>query len=229
MARAKGFGADSPDSRDPRQAGAGVPLVGEVEPLARADRPLNLIAGFERKQSGVADKESSIGLLEHGDGIGRVLEEGGLGTQKLAKEDFGVSERTARCGICSDGADSFEGMACSDDELDGADTVERGDGTAGDNRQLRGKRGDGDEPKVGASTEEFIGAKRRFRVVEGIALGKLPRQRRVFEIPHQRRWVQEIDGGNADGMGWIRQLRISLIDIDGEGFDAACRGWFLPG
>lgn len=120
-------------------------------------------------------------------------------------------------------------MAGFDDELDGSNTMERGDRAAGDNRQLRGKRGDGDEPKVGAATEEFVRAKRRLRVVEGIALGKIRRQRRVFEIPHQRRWVKEIDGGNADGMEWIRQLRISLIDIDREGFDAASRGWFLPG
>lgn len=189
MAQAKGFGADGPDSGYPRQAGPCVPLVGEVEPLARADRPLNLIAGFERKQSGVAYKESSICLLEHGDRIGEMLDECGLGAEKLAEQDFGVSERTARGGIRGDGADRFEGMAGFDDELDGANTVERSDRAAGDNRQLRGKRGDGDEPKVGASTEEFVRAKRRFRVVEGIALGKLRRQRRVFEIPHQRRWV----------------------------------------
>lgn len=124
MGSDKSLGTNSPDSRDPRQAGAGVPLMGEVEPLARADRPLDLLAGFERKQRGVADQESGVCVLEHRDGIGRMLNEIGVGAEKFPEENLSVGERTARGGICGDDTDSFEGMACLDDELDGADAVE---------------------------------------------------------------------------------------------------------
>ena len=70
VAVSEGFGADGPDGGDPGEAGAGVPLVGEVEPLAGADGWLDCFAGFEGEQGGVADEEGSVGLLQHGDGVG---------------------------------------------------------------------------------------------------------------------------------------------------------------
>ena len=43
----EGFGADGPDGGDPREVGAGVPFVGEVEPLAGAYGLFDVGAGFE--------------------------------------------------------------------------------------------------------------------------------------------------------------------------------------
>ena len=45
-----------------------------------------------------------------------------------------------------------------DDELDGADFVERSDGAAGDDGEIGGEGGDGDEAEVGAGGEELVGA-----------------------------------------------------------------------
>jgi hypothetical protein len=44
---ADGFGADGPDGGYPREIGASVPFVGEIDPGARADGLLDLLAGFE--------------------------------------------------------------------------------------------------------------------------------------------------------------------------------------
>ena len=78
-------------------------------------------------------------------------------------------------------------------------SVERGDGAAGDDGELGGERCDGDEAEVGAAGEEFVGAERGLGVVEGVALGELGGEGRVFEVPHEGSGVEEVDGGDADG------------------------------
>ena len=88
-----------------------------------------------------------------------------------------------------------------DDELDGADAVERGDGAAGDNGEIGRERGDGDEAEVGAAGEELVGAERGLGVVKAVALGEFCGERRVLEVPHERGGVEKVDGGDADGMG----------------------------
>ena len=87
-----------------------------------------------------------------------------------------------------------------DDELDGADFVERGDGAAGDDGEVRGEGGDGDEAEVGAGGEEFGGAEGGLGVVEGVALGEFCGEGRVLEVPHERRGVEEVNGGYADAV-----------------------------
>ena len=83
---------------------------------------------------------------EHGDGIGWRGEEFGVGADEFAEEDLRVGERTAGGGVGGDGADCGEGLVDGlrrglvlelDDELDGADAVERGDGAAGDDGERR--------------------------------------------------------------------------------------------
>ena len=66
----EGFGAHGPYGRDPRQAGACVPLVREIEPETGAGGGFDAGAVFERKQCRIADEKSGIGVREHGDGIG---------------------------------------------------------------------------------------------------------------------------------------------------------------
>ena len=91
----------------------------------------------------------------------------------------------------------LEGVGLLDDELNGADAVARSDGAAGDDGEVGSKGGDGDQAKVGAVGQEFIGAERRLGGVEGIALCQRCGKRRVLEVPHERRGVEEVDGGNA--------------------------------
>lgn len=201
MAKAQGFGANSPHSSDPGQACAGGPLVGEVDPFTGPDGLLDLIAGFERQQGGITDQQGRIRLLEHGDGVGWMLDKGGVGAEEFAEEDLGVGERAARSGVGCNGADSFEGMCFFDDELNRADAVERSDGAAGDDGQIVGEGGDGDEAEVGATSEKLVGAERGLGGVEVVSLGEFCRTRRVLEVPHQRCGIEEVDGGYADGMG----------------------------
>lgn len=201
VAHIQGFRADGPYSGDPGKIGTYVPLVGQVEPLAGADGLLDLLAGFECQQCGVANEQGGVSLLEHADGIGGVLDKGGVDAEKLAEQDFGVSKGTARSGVGGDGANRFEAMACFDDQLDGADAVERGDGAARNDSEIGGKGGDGDEAEVCTSGQQFIGAEGGFGVVETISLGKFRREWRVLEVPHERCGIEKVDSGYADGMG----------------------------
>ena len=84
------------------------------------------------------------------------------------------------------------------DELDGADAVERGDGAAGDDGERGREGGDGDEAEVGAAFVEFDGALRGLGVVELIALGEGGVRGWVFEVPHERGGVEEVDGGDTE-------------------------------
>src|ERR1035441_10687571 len=130
--RSEGFGADGPYGSDPRQIGAGAPLVGHVDPEARAGCTLDVVAGFESEQRGVADQQRSVRAGEHGYGIGGRGEEFRVGVEEPAEEDLRVGEGTAGGGVCRDGADGGEhvvgGFAAAalslDDELNGADMIE---------------------------------------------------------------------------------------------------------
>ena len=105
-----------------------------------------------------------------------------------------------------------------DDELDGADAIERCDGAAGDDGE-RGRKGrDGDEAEVGAAGEEFVGAQRGLGVMDGVTLGERGVARRVFEVPHERCGIEEVDGGDADGIGGMRDQRTSVWDEQQESF-----------
>jgi len=179
-----------------------VPLVGEVVPYAGADRGFDLFAGFEGEEGGIADEDGGVGVLEHGDGVGRGREEGGVGAEEFAEEDFGVGERAARGGVGCDGADRAEGVGRFDDELDGADFVERGDGAAWDDGEIGREGGDGDEAEVGSGGEELVGAECGLGVVEAVALGESGGERRVLEVPHEGSGVEEVDGGDAEPGEW---------------------------
>jgi hypothetical protein len=87
------------------------------------------------------------------------------------------------------------------DELDGADAIERGNGTAGDDGEIGREGRDGDEPEVGAAAQQLVGAESGLGVMKAVALGELRRKRWVLEVPHQRCGVKEVDSSYADGMG----------------------------
>ncbi len=192
-----------PYGGDPGEAGAGVPLVGEVVPGAGADSVDGLDVGavFESEESRVADEDGGVVIAEHGDGIGGRGDEGGVGVEEFAKEDAGVSEGAAGGGVGGDGADGGEGAFCFDDELDGADFVEGGDGAAGDDGEVGGEGCDGDKAEVGATAEELFSAEGRQGVVKVVALGECGGEGRVIEVPHEGCGVEEVDGSYADGMG----------------------------
>ena len=118
----EGFGTDGPDGGDPGKASADMPPC--ESSIRRADGGFDLFAGFERREGGVSDEDGSVGVLEHGDGVGWGGEEGGAGVEELAEEDFGVGEGAAGGGVGRDGFYGAEGVRGFDDELDGADFVE---------------------------------------------------------------------------------------------------------
>ena len=194
------FGADGPDGSDPGEAGAGAPFVRQVEPLAGADGLFDLLAGFEGEERGIADEQSGVRVPEHGDGIGGRGDEAGLGVEEVAEEDLGVGARAAGGVVGGYSSDGFESVWMFDDELNGAHAIERSDGAAGDDGELGGERGDGDEAEVGATGEELVGAERGERVVELVVFGEGGGQRRMLEVPHEGSRVEEADGCYANGM-----------------------------
>ncbi len=184
-----------------------MPLVCEVEPLAGADFFFYRFAGFEGEEGGIADEDGGVCLLQHGDGVGCGGEEGGLGVVEFAEQDFGVGEGTAGGGVGGDGADGAEGVrrfrvGRFNDELDGADFVERGDGAAGDDGEIGREGGDGDEAEICAGGEEFVGAERGLGVVEDVVVGEMFGEGWVFEVPHEGSGVEEVDGGDAEPGEW---------------------------
>ena len=84
--------------------------------------------------------------------------------------------------------------------MDGADFVEGGDGAAGDDGEVGSEGCDGDEAEVGATAKEFFGAEGWLSVVQGVVFSKCGGERRVFEVPHERSGIEEVDGGYADGI-----------------------------
>ena len=92
-------------------------------------------------------------------------------------------------------------MGFFNDELDGADAVERGDGAVGDDGEVGSEGGNRDEAEVGAVGEEFIGTSRWKRVVEAVVLGEGGGQGRVLEVPHEGRRVKEVDRCDSEH-GW---------------------------
>src|SRR5260370_41868152 len=165
-------------------------------PLAGADFVFYRFAGFEGEEGGIADEDGGVCLLQHGDGVGCGGEEGGVGVVEFAEQDFGVGEGAAGGGVGGDGADGAEGVrrfrvGRFNDELDGADFVERGDGTAGDDGEIGREGGDGDEAEICAGGEEFVGAERRLSVVESVALGERGGE-----------W-RGVPGPPAGGGGWV--------------------------
>ncbi len=169
---AEEVGAAGPDGGDPGEACAGVPLVGEVEVLARAFQG-EVDGGvlLEGEEGGVADEEGGVGLGEHGDGVGGGGEEGGVGAEEVAKEDLCVGDGGAGGGVGGDGSNGFEGVAGSEEEKDGADAVERRDRTAGDDGEVGGEGGDGDETEGSAAGDEILGTLSGGGVVEGVTGG----------------------------------------------------------
>ncbi len=198
------FWARGPDGGDPGEAGAGVPLVGEVEPEEWAGDGFDVGLVLAGEEGGVADEEGGVGVLKHGDGVGWAGKKGGRVTYELAEEDLGVGDGGAGGGVGGDGAEVFEGVWVLDEEEDGADVVEGGDGAAGDDGEVWGEGGDGDEAEVGFSGEEMLGAEGGLGVVKGVAGGEFGGQGWVLEVPHERGGVEEVDGGDAE-FGWSGQ------------------------
>ena len=107
-----------------------------------------------------------------------------------------------------------------DDEFDGTDAVERRDGAAGDDGEIGCERRDGDQTEVGTVGEEFVGAQGRLCVMDLVALGEGGVAGRVLEVPHERSGIEEVDGGDADGVCGVQAQGISLCDAEAEGVNA---------
>ena len=90
-----GCGADGPDGGDPGQAGAELPLLGEVVPEARAEMCGEVSAALQREQGGIADEQGRVVVAEHGLGVGRGGAELGVRAEEVAEEDLGVGDGAA--------------------------------------------------------------------------------------------------------------------------------------
>ncbi len=147
------------------------------------------------RRAGVADEESRVGGGEHGGEVGGEVEEGGVVLVEVLEEDAGVGDGAAAGGVDGDGANLLEGfdggepVGIFDEQEDAADFVERGDGAAGNDGELGGEGGDGDETEIVGTGVELGGADGGRGVVDVVVLAKDGRGGFVFEVIEQRRGV----------------------------------------
>ena len=107
-------------------------------------------------------------------------------------------------------------LAGAADQEQGTDTALGGDGTAGQDAQAGSccKGGDGDQPYIGRAGCQAICALRGQHAVDLVAKGKRGVERRMFEVPHEGRGIEEADGCDAQtGLG---QGSHALIDYFSE-------------
>lgn len=170
---------------------------------------LLMLAG---EQGGIADEEGGVGCGEHGEWVGVVLGEGGVGIVEALEEETGVGGGAARGGVGGDGLDVPEGFGGGkvagifDEQEDAADLVEGGDGAAGNDGELGCELGDGDEAEVGGAGVQLAGAVGGRGVVDVVVRAELGRGS-VLEAVEERRGVQEGDGGDSEGHGLIVAAR----------------------
>lgn len=191
---------DSPHGRNPGQTRPGGPLVRDVKPLAGSHSGFNAGALFDGQQSGIADQQGGVGLLEHGDGIGGMSDEAGVSAEGLAEEDLNVSPGATGGVVGGYGPNGLKCVRLADDQLNGTDAIERGDGAAGYDGELGSEGGDGDQAEVGSPGEQLVGAEGWQGVVELIPFGEFRGEWRVLQVPHQRSRIEKADGGDANGM-----------------------------
>lgn len=74
-----------------------------------------------------------------------------------------------------------------------------GDGASGEDTQAwsSGKGRDGNEADVGCSGCKLVGTLGGEHPVEFVALCEFGGERRMFEVPHEGRGIEEADGGDA--------------------------------
>ncbi len=195
--------AAAPDGGDEGKAGERAPFFGEVvvdQLLAGALEAVGLL--FEGQQGRVADEDGGVGTLEHRGRGRRQRDEGNVGVAPLMKEDARVGEGGAAGGVGGHGAQCGEGLAGAADQQQRAHAAFRGDGAAGQDAQagIGGQGGDGDEADVGRAGGQPRRALGGRHAVDLIALGEFGIEGRVLEVPHERRGVEEVDGGDAETM-----------------------------
>jgi len=115
------------------------------------------------------------------------------------EEDAGVGDGGAAGGVGCHGAECGEGLRGAADEEQGAHAAFGGDGAAGQDLEAGscGEGGDGDEADVGVTAGETGGACGGGHTVDLVAQGERGIQGRVFEVPHERRGIEKVDGGDA--------------------------------
>lgn len=124
---------------------------------------------------------------------------------EVLEEDAGVGGRAAAGCVGCEGADGFEGgllrevVGVLDEQQDAADGMQRSNGTAGDDGELRGEGGDRDEAEVGGAFVELLCAGGGKGVANVVAGAKVCGCGFVLEVVEQRRGVQKRDGGDAEG------------------------------
>jgi len=193
-------GGNAPDGGDEGEAGELGPIFSEVvidELFAGA--LVAVCSFFKGHERGVADEDCGVGTIEHGIEIGSHWDEGHSGVSPFVKEDSGIGDGGAACGVGCDGAQGSDGLCGSTDEQERADPVLRCDGAAGENAKAgRSCKGcDWDEANVCDAGCELIGTLGGEHPVEFVALGEFGGEGWMFEVPHEWRGIEETDGGDT--------------------------------
>jgi len=191
----------SPDGGDKGKAGEIAPLFGEIvvdEFFAGALEAVG--AFFEGHESGVADEDGGVSMVEHGIEIGGHGDEGNVGIPPFVKENARVGDGGAARGVGGDAAQFGERLRGAAHEDKRAYGVLRRDGAAGKDLQAGsgGEGCDGYEADVGGAGCKLVGALRGEHQVDLITLGKFVGERWMFEIPHEGCGIEETDCGDAE-------------------------------
>lgn len=102
---------DTPDGGDEGEAGERAPFFGEVviEELF-AGAFVAVSAFFEGHESGVADEDGGVGAIEHGIEVCSHRNKWHIGVSPFVKENAGVGDGGAACGVGCDTAQCCDGL-----------------------------------------------------------------------------------------------------------------------
>jgi hypothetical protein len=115
------------------------------------------------------------------------------------EEDACVGDGSAGGGVGSYGAEGGERLGGAADEEQRAHTAFGGDGAAGEDAEggVVSERGNGDKADVGLSRSKAGGTLGGGGAFDLVAEGERGVEWRVFEVPHEWSWIEEVDGGDA--------------------------------
>ena len=178
----------SPDGGDEGEAGEGMPIVGEVVIDEFFSGSLEAIgAFFEGEESGIADEDGGVCLVEHGVEVGGHGDERNVGVSPLVEEDAGIGQGGAAGDVGGYRMDGGEELAGAADEKQRTHAAFGGDGAAGEDVQAGcgGEGGDGDKADVGSSGGQPVSTLGGSHAIDAIAESELAVEGRMFKIPHE--------------------------------------------
>ena len=117
----------------------------------------------------------------------------------MPEEHLGVGDRGPGRRIRRDGAHIFEARCSTfaNQQKDRANRTERRDRTAWNDAELWCQGGNGDETEIGCAAQKLGRTGGGCRVAQTVSRAQLCGARWMLEVPHQRGWIEKVDGGDA--------------------------------